>query len=101
MFTRRGGHLPELLSYLRLIDSGITQLEAQGPSGTCDESKEEEEEEVAFMLDCVTRGGVALWAPRGVSGSSHDELRHSLICMNNDLLRMTTWLPQGVAKVRF
>jgi len=30
-------------SYLRLIDSCITQLEAQGPSRTCNESKEEEE----------------------------------------------------------
>jgi len=30
-------------SYLRLIDSCITQLEAQGPARTCDESKEEEE----------------------------------------------------------
>ena len=29
-------------SYLRLIDSGITQLKAQGPSRTCNESKEEE-----------------------------------------------------------
>ena len=28
-------------SYLRLIDSCITQLEAQGPSRTCNESKEE------------------------------------------------------------
>jgi len=28
---------------LRLIDSCITQLEAQGPSRTCDESKEDEE----------------------------------------------------------
>jgi len=28
-----------------LIDSCITQLKAQGPSRTCDESKEEEEEE--------------------------------------------------------
>ena len=28
-------------SYLRLIDSGITQLKAQGPSRTCNESKEE------------------------------------------------------------
>jgi len=28
--------------YLRLIDSCITQLKAQGPSRTCDESKEEE-----------------------------------------------------------
>jgi len=30
---------------LRLIDSCITQLKAQGPSRTCNESKEEEEEE--------------------------------------------------------
>jgi len=28
-------------SYLRLIDSCITQLNAQGPSMTCNESKEE------------------------------------------------------------
>ena len=31
-------------SYLRLVDSCITQLKAQGPSRTCNESKEEEEE---------------------------------------------------------
>ena len=31
-------------SYLRLIDSCITQLKAQGPSRTCNESKEEGEE---------------------------------------------------------
>ena len=30
-------------SYLRLRDSCITQLTAQGPSRTCNESKEEEE----------------------------------------------------------
>jgi len=30
-------------SYLRLIDFFITQLKAQGPSRTCNESKEEEE----------------------------------------------------------
>jgi len=30
-------------SYLRRIDSCITQLKAQGPSGTCNESQEEEE----------------------------------------------------------
>ena len=34
-------------SYLRLIDSCTTQLKAQGPSGTCNESKEEEDEEGA------------------------------------------------------
>ena len=31
-------------AYLRLIDSFITHLKAQGPSRTCNESKEEEEE---------------------------------------------------------
>jgi len=31
-------------SYSRLIDSCITQLKAQGPSRTCNESKEEEED---------------------------------------------------------
>ena len=31
-------------SYLRLIDSCITQLKAQGPSRTCGENKEEEAE---------------------------------------------------------
>jgi len=37
-------HLARLQgSYLRLIDSCITQLEAQGPSRTCNESQEEEE----------------------------------------------------------
>jgi len=30
-------------SSLRLVDSCITQLKAQGPSRTCNESKEEEE----------------------------------------------------------
>ena len=32
----------EAVSYLRLIDSCITQLKAQGPSRTCNECKEEE-----------------------------------------------------------
>jgi hypothetical protein len=35
-------------SYLRLIDSCIIQLQAQGPSRTCNESQEEEEEELEF-----------------------------------------------------
>ena len=38
---QRGTH--EAGSYLRLIDSCITQLTAQGPSRTCNESQEEEE----------------------------------------------------------
>ena len=36
-------HSSEAGSYLRLIDSCVTQLKAQGPSRTCNESKEEEE----------------------------------------------------------
>ena len=32
-------------SYVRLTDSCITQLKAQGPCRTCNESKEEEEED--------------------------------------------------------
>ena len=44
----RGGAFTEMCcgteagSYLRIIDSFITQLKAQGPSRTCNESKEEE-----------------------------------------------------------
>ena len=34
---------PDAVSYLRLIDSCITQLQAPGPCRTCNESKEEEE----------------------------------------------------------
>ena len=41
-------------SYLRLIDSCITQLKAQGPSRTCNESKEEEEK----GFGCVGEGNV-------------------------------------------
>jgi len=49
-------------SYLRLIDSCITQLTAQGPSRTCNESKEEEESDLdGGELDerhlAVGRGG--------------------------------------------
>jgi len=35
-------------SYLRLIDFCITQLKAQGPSRTCNESKEEEEKNLGL-----------------------------------------------------
>ena len=39
-------------SYLRLIDSCITQLKAHGPARTCNESKEDEEDST-----CVGGGG--------------------------------------------
>jgi len=44
-------------SYLRLIDSCVTQLKAQGPSRTCNESKEEEEE----AYSCIRAWGFGLW----------------------------------------
>ena len=40
-------------SYFRLIDSCITQLKAQGPSRTCNESTEEEEEEEVSDIECI------------------------------------------------
>jgi len=39
-------------SYLRLIDSCITQLKAQGPFTTCTESRAEEEEDLLNMHCC-------------------------------------------------
>ena len=39
----KGGAANEVSSYVRRIDSCITQLMAQGPSRTCNESKEDEE----------------------------------------------------------
>ena len=41
------GTASEAGSYLRLIDFCITQLKAQGPSKTCNESKEEQEEDLS------------------------------------------------------
>jgi len=46
-------------SYLRLIDSCITELKAQGPSRTCNESKEEEEE-TCFRVSGFGGGGLKL-----------------------------------------
>ena len=43
----------EASSYLRLIDSCITQLKAQGPSRTCNESKEEEGHLEAVRASCL------------------------------------------------
>ena len=49
------------VSYLRLIDSCITQLKGQGPFRTCNESKEEEEEggdelvSVGALGSCLSR----------------------------------------------
>ena len=53
----------ETVAYLRLIDSCITQLKAQGPSRTCNESKEEcgtgrDRSEAVPHLDCNRGKGV-------------------------------------------
>jgi len=43
-------------SYLRIIDSCITQLKAQGPARTCNESKEGEEEGVPVQIGQCSAG---------------------------------------------
>jgi len=42
-------------SYLRLIDSCITQLKAQGPSRICNESKQEEEEAFSRVVKLMVK----------------------------------------------
>jgi len=72
----RGVVVTEAGSYSRLIDSCITQLKAQGPFRTCNESKDEEEEvstqsALAFDLHALFHhsplGSRAFWDlyPRG------------------------------------
>jgi len=53
-------------AYLRLIDSCITQLKAQGPSRTCNESKEEEEGFLG-VWECSNREGSRLACNVGAS----------------------------------
>jgi len=55
-------------SYSRLIDSCITQLKAQGPSRTCNESKEEVKKKSRRVLVCVRFWGEYL--PAYSSGGS-------------------------------
>jgi len=47
-------------SYLRLIDSCITQLKAQGPARTCNESKEDLEGSVGVVSDFGCWSGTGL-----------------------------------------
>ena len=58
-------------SYLRLIDAGITQLKAQGPSRTCNEGKEEEE---AFLLGSKER--LCIQYPSGAPEQVEGYLNH-------------------------
>ena len=58
-------------SYLRLIDSFITQLKAQGPSRTCNESEEEEEadfDQEAVRAQVVIRPSTGFSVCRPVFG---------------------------------
>ena len=50
-------------SYLRLIDSCITQRKAQGPSRTCNESKEQEGR--GTQESCLVRVATAAEAGKG------------------------------------
>ena len=52
-------------SYLRLLDSFVTQFKAQGPSRTCNESKEEEEKK---MPSALKRGLGCEIVPSGFQG---------------------------------
>jgi len=58
-------------SYLRLIDSCITQLKDQGPSRTCNERKEEEEELTEARSFCAARS-----SPRCVSTCNTTHLQN-------------------------
>jgi len=56
-------------SYLRLIDPCITQLKAQGPARTCNESKEEEEERRAVIGPALgVRGDLGAFGDFGAFG---------------------------------
>ena len=58
LITPLEAHRLLLHSTLRLIDVGVTQLKAHGPSRTCIEGKKEEEEE---PVEAVARDIVAIW----------------------------------------
>ena len=57
-------------SYLRLIGSCITQLQAQGPSRTCNESKEEEEEAEWIALEFIVLHDFELQTPKPQTSST-------------------------------
>ena len=60
---REAGCGPEEGSYVRLIDSCITQLKAQGPSRTCNESEEEDN-----LMQLCRQAGCARLAGGGREG---------------------------------
>jgi hypothetical protein len=73
----RGPRQAPIILYMRLTDSCITQLKAQGPVRTCNESKEEEEEAHCMPLshssspvtwDCLMRNCPPPWDHRRALG---------------------------------
>ena len=76
--------------YVRLIDSCITQLKAQGPSRTCNESKEEEEKK--FQGLGMRVASVELGLERDLPGHhdlhTHLQERAREFCIDNLLVRI-------------
>ena len=64
-------------SYLRLIDVCITQLKAQGPSRTCNESEEEEEDSPGLLGQSPLRKPVREPRPIPLPARVSSQLRHS------------------------
>jgi hypothetical protein len=81
-------------SYLKLIDSCITQFKAQGPSRTCNESKQEEEECFASRntsTTCWTHENGLLLTPRQSPTDTKPVTRwhqasHLLTCWREQML---------------
>ena len=65
-------------SCLRLIDVCITQIKAQGPSGTCNESEEEVEKKYQHPTPNPKRG-VVVWWISSPDAASHTYRGASLI----------------------
>jgi len=82
---------------LRLIDSGITQLKAQGPSRTCNESKEDGDL-VGLVGDHSDEFRAALSDQRPVSAKVN--LPHAIDFRDHvSLSRPTSWNPTLPSKV--
>jgi hypothetical protein len=102
-----GGNGWNLLPYLKLIDSCIAQFQAQGPSRTCDESKEEDSLEFQRM----TR--IRPWRPSrekrvnlgennflSKSGNEpfHTHVTSRRMCVQGSLAHMKTHLPRSIVR---
>jgi len=91
-------------SYSRLIDSCITQLKAQGPSRTCNESKEEEvrvdQTGVVELPAVIVEAALALRHPparRRTTLQTVQWFRGGLVCEAHDLLGPVTRVKKALA----